>query len=81
MNGPSFPGMIDVSNSLIKQKKEARSMFIPRDRLTALQTPFSQTKLGQERASWFAFTRLAVIVPFTSSMTSNRLRSLPGRFG
>jgi hypothetical protein len=30
---------------------------------------------------WFVFTLLAVIVPFTSSMTSNLLRSLQTLFG
>ena len=38
-------------------------MFILRDLLTALQAPFSDSKLGRERAHWFAFTLLAVIVP------------------
>ncbi len=56
-------------------------MFILRDLLTALQTPFSDSKLGRERAHWFVFTLLAVIVPFTSSMTSNLLRSLRTLFG
>lgn len=56
-------------------------MFILRDLLTALQTPFSDSKLGRERALWFVFTLLAVIVPFTSSMTSNLLRSLRTLFG
>ncbi len=56
-------------------------MFILRDILTALQIPFSDSKLGRERAQWFVFTLLAVIVPFTSSMTSNLLRSLSALFG
>ena len=56
-------------------------MFILRDLLTELQTPFSTTALGRERAHWFIFTLLAVIVPFTSSMTSNLLRSLQTLFG
>jgi hypothetical protein len=56
-------------------------MFILRDLLLALQAPFSHTTLGRERAHWFVFTLLAVIVPFTSSMTSNLLRSLPLLFG
>jgi len=56
-------------------------MFILRDLLTALQAPFSATDLGRERAHWFVFTLLAVIVPFTSSMTSNLLRSLRTLFG
>ena len=56
-------------------------MFILRDLLTALQAPFSDSKLGRERAHWFAFTLLAVIVPFTSSITSNLLRALRTLFG
>ena len=56
-------------------------MFILRDLLALLQTPFSDSKLGRERALWFVFTLLAIIVPFTSSMTSNLLRSLQTLFG
>ena len=56
-------------------------MFILRDLLLSLQAPFSNTDLGRERAHWFVFTLLAVIVPFTSSMTSNLLRSLRTLFG
>ena len=56
-------------------------MFILRDLLLSLQGPFSSTELGRERAHWFVFTLLAVIVPFTSSMTSNPLRSLRTLFG
>ncbi|RDH90971.1 MAG: transposase, partial [endosymbiont of Seepiophila jonesi] len=56
-------------------------MFILRYLLTALQAPFSTSSLGRERAHWFVFTLLAVIVPFTSSMTSNLLRSLHTLFG
>jgi len=56
-------------------------MFILRDLLLPLQAPFSNSQLGRERAHWFAFTLLAIIVPFTSSMTSNLLRSLQTLFG
>ena len=56
-------------------------MFILRDLLRSLQTQFSDTRLGRQRAHWFVFTLLAVIVPFTSSMTSNLLRSLQTLFG
>jgi hypothetical protein len=56
-------------------------MLILRDLLTALQASFPSSDLGRERAHWFAFTLLAVIVPFTSSMTSNLLRSLRTLFG
>jgi hypothetical protein len=56
-------------------------MFILRDLLRPLQAHFSDTDLGWERSSLFAYTLLAVIVPFTSSMTSNLLRSLVTLFG
>ena len=56
-------------------------MFILRDLLHPLQNAFSDTDLGRERAHWFVFTLLAVIVPFTSSMTSNVLRSLQTLLG
>ena len=56
-------------------------MFILRDLLHVLQAPFADSKLGRERSLWFIFTLLAVIVPFTSSMSSNLLRSLQTLFG
>ena len=56
-------------------------MFILRDLLRPLQSAFSGTDLGRERAHWFVFVLLAIIVPFTSSMTSNLLRSLQSLFG
>jgi hypothetical protein len=56
-------------------------MFILRDLLRSLQPAFSNTDLGRERAHLFVFTLLAIIVPFTSSMTSNVLRSLQTLFG
>jgi hypothetical protein len=56
-------------------------MFILRDLLQPLQDHFSDTDLGKERASLFAYTILAVIVPFTSSMTSNLWRGLGVLFG
>lgn len=56
-------------------------MFILRDLLVTLQAPFSDSKLGRERRLWFVFTLLSVIVPFTSSRSSNLLRSLQTRFG
>jgi len=56
-------------------------MFILRDLLLPLQTHFSDTKLGQERASLFSYTLLAIIVPFTSSMSSNLWRGLGVLFG
>ena len=56
-------------------------MFILRDLLLPLQAHFSDTDLGRERASLFAYTLLSIIVPFTSSMTSNLLRCLETLFG
>jgi hypothetical protein len=56
-------------------------MFILRDLLPPLQSAFSATPLGRERAQWFLSTLLAVIVPFTSSMTANLLRTLTTLFG
>ena len=51
-------------------------MFILHDLLLPLQAQFSNTAQGQRRKVWFAYTLLAVIVPFTSSITSNLLRAL-----
>jgi len=56
-------------------------MFILRDLLLPLQTHFSDTKLGKERASLFVYTLLAIIVPFTSSISSNLWRGLGVLFG
>ena len=56
-------------------------MFILRKLLTPLQETFSDTPQGQKRKVWFVYTLLAVIVPFTSSITSNLLRSLQTLFG
>jgi len=56
-------------------------MFILRDLLRPLQAHFSDTALGQERASLFAYTLLSIVVPFTSSMTANCLRCLETLFG
>ena len=56
-------------------------MFILRDLLRPFQTHFSDTALGQERATLFTYTLLAIIVPFTSSITSNCLRCLETLFG
>ena len=56
-------------------------MFILRDLLIPLQEEFSNTEQGQKRKVWFAYTLLAVVVPFTSSITSNLLRALQTLFG
>ena len=55
-------------------------MFILRDLLAPLQAEFSDTDLGHERGRWLVYTLLAAIVPFTSSKTSNLLRTLETLF-
>lgn len=56
-------------------------MFILKDLVTPLQEQFSDTKQGQKRKIWFAYTLLAIVIPFTSSITSNLLRALRTLFG
>jgi hypothetical protein len=56
-------------------------MFILNDLLSSLQEEFSNTKQGQKRKIWFVYTLLAVVLPFTSSITSNLLRALQTLFG
>ena len=56
-------------------------MFILRNILTPLQNEFSTTPLGRQRSRWFVYALLAFIVPFTSSISSNILRSLNTLFG
>jgi hypothetical protein len=56
-------------------------MFILRDLIPQLQAEFSDSPLGRKRSIWFAYTLLAVVVPFTSSITSNLLRALRTLFG
>src|SRR5210317_378554 len=56
-------------------------MDILRSLLHPLQNEFSDTELGHERSTWFAYTLLSVVVPFTSSVTSNLLRSIEALFG
>ena len=51
-------------------------MFILKDILSPLQEQFSNTSQGRKRKVWFAYTLLAVVIPFTSSITSNLLRAL-----
>jgi len=56
-------------------------MFILRDILRPLQNEYSSTKLGRQRSRLFVYALLAFIVPFTSSISSNILRSLNTLFG
>ena len=55
-------------------------MFILGDLLTSLQAELSSTDLGRERARWLVYTLLAAINPFTSSRTSNLLRTVDTLF-
>jgi len=56
-------------------------MAILHDILTPLQSAFSNTALGKNRAELFIYTIMSIIIPFTSSITSNLLRSLETLFG
>jgi len=56
-------------------------MFILRSILLPLQAKFSNSKLGQERANWFTQSLLAAIIPFSSSITANLLRTVQILFG
>nr|MBF0223792.1 hypothetical protein [Desulfobulbaceae bacterium] len=46
-----------------------------------LKEEFSHSQKGAERGPWFVYTMLAVILPFTSSRTSNLLRAITVLFG
>lgn len=48
-------------------------MHILHSLLTELKQDFSGSAKGKERSSWFLNTLLAIILPFTSSKTSNLL--------
>lgn len=56
-------------------------MLILHSLLSELKDEFSQSKKGEERSIWFIHTLLAIILPFTSSRTSNLLRTLATLFG
>ncbi len=56
-------------------------MFILRDIFHPLQNKFSSSKLGDLRSRWFTYTLLSFIIPFTSSISSNILRSMHTFFG
>jgi hypothetical protein len=49
--------------------------------LRELKDEFSQSRKGEERGGWFIHTLVAIILPFTSSKTSNLLRTLGTLFG
>ena len=56
-------------------------MLILHSLLSELKEEFAQSRKGEERGPWFIYTLLAVILPFTSSRTSNLLRALETLFG
>ena len=56
-------------------------MLILHSLLSELKEEFVQSRKGEERGTWFVYTLLAIIIPFTSSKTSNLLRALKMFFG
>lgn len=46
-----------------------------------LKKEFTWSRKGKERRSWFIYTLVAIIIPFTSSRTSNLFRTLKTLFG
>lgn len=56
-------------------------MFILHDIFEKLKNEFPNSKNAQERSTWFVYTIIAIIVPFTSAKTSNVLRCLKTLFG
>jgi len=69
---------------LSKQKhhNEGRPrMLILHDLLEKLKNEFAHSRKGDERGTWFVYTLVAIIIPFTSSKTSNLLRCITSLFG
>ena len=56
-------------------------MHILHSLLSELKEEFVHSRKGEERGAWFIYTLLAIILPFTSSRTSNLLRALKTLFG
>ena len=56
-------------------------MHILHSLLKEFKKEFDYSKKGEERGTWFLYTLLAIIIPFTSSKTSNLLRCLKTLFG
>ncbi len=56
-------------------------MLILHSLLSELKDEFAQSRKGEERGAWFITTLVAIILPFTSSRTSNLLRTLETLFG
>ena len=55
---------------------EEPRMLILHSLLSELKDEFSRSRKGEERGAWFIHTLVAIILPFTSSKTSNLLRAL-----
>lgn len=64
-----------------KQPKERPRMLILHDLLKKLKNEFTPSRQAEQRGTWFVYTLLAIIIPFTSSKTSNLLRCLNTLFG
>lgn len=56
-------------------------MSILPELLEKLKAQFQDSRKGEERGAWFIHTLLSIIIPFTSSRTSNLLRCLETLFG
>lgn len=56
-------------------------MLILHSLLSELKDEFAPSRKGEERGTWFIYTLLAIILPFTSSRTSNLLRTMATLFG
>ncbi|HHD56776.1 MAG TPA: transposase [Desulfobulbaceae bacterium] len=56
-------------------------MLILHSLLSELKEEFAHSRKNAERGPWFIYTLVAIILPFTSSRTSNLLRALETLFG
>jgi hypothetical protein len=56
-------------------------MLILHSLLSELKEEFAESRKSEERGPWFIYTLLAIVLPFTSSKTSNLLRTLKTLFG
>ena len=56
-------------------------MFILHSLLKEFKEDFAHSRKGDERSTWFIYSIIAIIIPFTSSKTSNLLRCLQTLFG
>jgi hypothetical protein len=64
-----------------KQPIERHRMLILHDLLKKLKDEFTKSRKADELGTWFVYTLMAIIIPFTSSKTSNLLRCLNALFG